>query len=274
MWIGIGVVSLLCCLFALAVVRNNRATPPREPTIASARTDLPSTPLPILPQPNEASPQPPGTLQPLNDASPEVTAARELVNNNPGDPFAHLQLSLALWDSGQVRPAMEEFAQASNLAGPDNKDFFLKAADEFKSREAWIATAGAYLRLVPMYRESSLPEDIETDFHEAVYKASEKKEMPLFVFFERIDNASLPLGFIARGRYALYNGTLEDANTQLKNAQNIKPDMYENYLLKAEIESKSGNKDEAKKILRSLSSDLGAPEWIRFMAENYFKSLQ
>jgi hypothetical protein len=150
----------------------------------------------------------------------------------------------------------------------------LKAAQEFKKREAWVPAAGMYLRLVPTYRAQGLPKDIENDFHEAVYKSAEQKDMPLFVFFERIDNISHPLGYIARGRYALFNGELKDAKAQLANAEKLKPEMYEVFLLKAEIEMKAGSQTDAKNILLSLSSDLGAPEWIRFMAENYLKKIQ
>jgi hypothetical protein len=48
--------------------------------------------------------------------------------------------------------------------------------------------------------------------------------------------------------------------------------MYEVFLLKAELEMKAGNQKKAKEIFLSLSSDLGAPEWIRVMAENYLKA--
>jgi uncharacterized protein HemY len=91
---------------------------------------------------------------------------------------------------------------------------------------------------------------------------------------ESIDTASPSLGHIARGRHALYNGSLEDAKTQLANAEKLEPDMYEVLLLKAEIAMKEGNSAETKDILLSLSADLSAPEWIRFMAENYLKTMQ
>ena len=98
--------------------------------------------------------------------------------------------------------------------------------------------------------------------------------MPLFVFFERIDNVDLPLGYVARGRYALFHGDAADAKAQLANAEKLQPDLYEVILLKAEIEMKLGSQSEAKTILLSLSSDLGAPEWLRFMAENLLKTIQ
>ncbi len=272
MWAGVGFVTLLCCLFAFVAFRNNRANPPVQPTIIASVEPVDEVPTSLSPTEAGSPDATPGL--PIKNDSPDVVAARELVNKNPGDPYAHLQLSLAMWDAGQVRPAMEELAQAANLAGPNNKDFYLKAAEEFRTREAWIAAAGVYLRLAPLYRNEEVPEDIENNFRESVYKASEQKDMPLFVFFERIDAVSLPIGYIARARYALYNGELTDAKAQLANAQKVKPDQYENYLLMAEIEFKTGSQADAKNIFLSLSSDLGAPEWIRLMAENYLSKIK
>ncbi len=274
-WIGIGVTSILCLAVAFFAVIKNIAKPQLNPT--AEPTTITSIEIPptaeLLPTlPGGRTPGGPLPTPQLNN-SPELAAAQELVNKNPGDPFAHLKLALALWDAKEFRPALEELAQSANLAGPNNKEFLLQAAQEFKSREAWVAAAGMYLRLVPIYRNEGMPVELENDFHEAIYKATEQKDMPLFVFFERIDNASLPLGYIARGRYALYNGDMKDARMQLSNAEKLKPDMYEVFLLKAEIEMKSGSQTEAKNILLSLSSDLGAPEWIRIMAENYLKAL-
>ncbi len=269
MWVGIGVVILLCFVVVVFAVRKNRATPPPTPTVAA--TLIPVTQvLPSIPQPIE----PNGNPTPVQNTSPELTVAIELAAKNPKDPDAHLALALALLDAKEVELAKEELAQAANLAGPNNKDFFLKAAEKFKVRGAWVPSAGMYLRLAQTYRKDNMPKEILNDFHEAVYKATEQKDMPLFVSFERIENADPPLSYIARGRHALFYGSLEDAKIQLANAEKEKPDMYEVALLKAEIEMKTGNQAEAKNILLSLSSDPKAPEWIRFMAENYLKTIQ
>jgi serine/threonine protein kinase len=265
-WIGAGLISLLCVAIAVTALSS----------AAQKNNDTPTTAASIVPATNA----PPATLLPARNVtpaalnlSPEVIAAQELVNKNPGDPQAHLKLALALWDAKEIRPAMDELAQAANLAGPANREFFLAAAKEFKAREAWVPAAGMYLRLAQSYRVKEMPADVQVEFHEAIYKASEQKEMPLFVFFERIDNVDLTLGYVARGRYALYNGDPAEARTQLSNAEKLQPDMYEVIFLKAEIEMKTGSQTEAKNIFLSISSDLGAPEWLRFMAENTLKKL-
>lgn len=271
MWAGVVVVALLCFLVAFIAIRGNRANPGLNPTQAATALLVTETP-PASPDLQNITPELP-PLTPLNQ-SPEVVAAQEEVNKDPGDPESHLKLSLAYWDVDQRRLSAESLAQAANLAGTTNKDFFFKAAEDFKLREAWVPAAAMYIRLVGAYGGEELPRDVEEDFHEAIYKSTEQKDMPLFVFFERIDSVDLPLGYIARSRYALFNGDVQVAQTQLANAQKIKPEMYENYLLMAEIEFKTGSQPAAKDILLSLSSDLGAPEWIRFMADNFLSTVK
>ncbi|MBL8076549.1 MAG: serine/threonine protein kinase [Anaerolineales bacterium] len=275
MWAAAGLLLVLCLGVAgmafLRSVRNLNTAATSTPVVSlppSTETLLP----PLSPQPNQT----PGQSQPggPGNTSPEITAAIDAVAKNPGDPNAHLGLALAYWDAGEKRLAAEELAQSANLAGPTNRDFFAKAAAEFKSREAWIPAAGMELRLVSAYTGENLPKNVEEDFHEAVYKAAEDKEMPLFVFFERIDSANLPMGYIARGRYSLFNGKIEDANAQLNNASKAKPDMYEVFLLRAEIAIKTKDLNTANNTLLSLSSDLGAPEWIRLFANNLLSTIQ
>ncbi|MBI5351376.1 MAG: protein kinase [Chloroflexi bacterium] len=262
MWVGIGIILLLCCMFAYVASRpKNPKTPDKATTVAS-----------IIPVTNLPPTAVQATLMPSN-ISPEVGAAQDMVNQNPSDPNAHLKLALALWDAKEMHAALDELAQAANLAGPNNKDFFLSAAMEFKKREAWVPTAEMYLRLNQSYRVKEMPIEIQNDFNEAIFKATEQKEMPL-LFFERIDNADTPLGFVARGRYALFNGDINEAIMQLSNAEKLQPDMNEAALLRAEVEAKMGNKENARKILISLGSNPSVPEWIRIMADIYLKTIQ
>jgi tRNA A-37 threonylcarbamoyl transferase component Bud32 len=265
-WAAVAVVVCLCLSVAAVALRNMAAPGNNVPTqTIPARATSTGVVATDTAAP-DGQPTPPA-------ASPEIAAAQELVANEPGSPDAHLQLSLAFWDNEQVRASIEELAQAANLAGPTNREFFAKAAEEFKTREAWVPAAGMYLRLVAAYGGEELPEDVEDDFHEAVYKAAEQKDMPLFVFFERVDAVDLPLGYVVRGRYALFNGSMQDAKAQLANAKKVRSDMYEVFLLEAEINFKDNQIPKARGILMSLASDLGAPDWVRFMADNYLKTM-
>jgi len=263
-----GAVALFACLFVMAVFRNKVLDVSDQFTQVPAQATATNPPLPQKVEPELPTP-PPGGLE----ESPEILAAREAVDRNPNDPDAHLQLALVLWDQGQPRSALEELAQAANLAGPSNREFFLKAAEKFMMREAWVASGGMYLRVIQTYPEGEVPPEIMMNFRESVYKASQEPEMPLFLFFERIDRVDQPLGLVARGRHSLYNGRMEDAKIYLENVKKMKPDLYEAFLFEAELNMKDDHADLAKGILLSLSSDLGASPWIREMANTLLKKI-
>ena len=214
---------------------------------------------------------PPSNIQ---NASPEINVAMDAVAQNPKDPDAHLGLSIALLEAKEFRPAMVELDNAVILAGVNNKDFLLKASEQFAEREAWGAAAGLYLRTASTYRDKSIPRELEDKVHEFVYKTAEQKDLQSVDVFERVDVFSPALGHIARGRHALYQGNLDEAKAQMVTAEKLIPNMPEAKMLKAEIEMKMGNKKEAKGTLLTLPPDPEMPEWIRLMAENYLKTIQ
>jgi len=270
-WALVGLTVIICSGLGLFVLRNN------FPRLLARREAATLTPFPVMPTSTPFVQETlPVVLTPISgdQTTPEIDRAMKLVSENPGDPDAHLQLSLAYWDANLADSSYESLAQAANLAGPANKDFFLKAAEEFKMREAWIPTAGMYMRIAALDRGNNMPPDVKDGLHEAVYRAAAEKDMPLFVFFERIDSYELSLGYIARGRYALYNGNIEEAKSQMLNAQKLRSDMREVYLLKAEIEMKAGSLETAKTIFTSISSDLGSPEWMRSIASELLETIK
>jgi serine/threonine protein kinase len=274
MWVSIGLIILLC-LVVIGLAVRNRLTRPAAPnalaTLAPAAQLLQDNPLP-QPEANGGAEQqaPPPEMQ---NSTPDVTIARELVAKDPSDPNTHLTLSLALWDAKEIRPAMDELLQATDLAGPANEDFLFSAAEKYAQREAWVPASSIYLRLASLHNQE-MPKELKNNFHEAVYKASEQKEAQLFIYFDRIDNVDQPLGHVARGRNALYQGNIEEAKAQVAAAEELIPGMHEASMLQAEIAIKTNKRKDAKTIMLSLTSDPEAPEWIRFMAENYLKTIQ
>ena len=110
--------------------------------------------------------------------------------------------------------------------------------------------------------------------HQAVYKASDHKDMPLVLQFEQIETIDPLIAAVARSRYTLYNGSLTDAKTYLSEAEKIDQNLPEITLLKAEIAMKDGNPTETKAILLSITTNPNMPEWIVFMANNYLLTMQ
>ncbi len=270
-WAGLGALILLCCAIAFFAIRNNRKNHPLVPANTEPSAPALQTPVPAATLPPTPSNQPPPPTP--SNASPELQAAIEAVAKDSRNPDAHLQLSLALWDAKELRRAFDEMMQAANLADPNTPDFFIHAAEEYKKREAWTLAASMYMRLPPLYKGGAMPEDLQNNLREAVYKASEQIANLDLKFFDRLDNFNQPLAHLARGRHALYNGKIEEAKRQLDQARKIKPDMPEAALLEAEIAMKEGDAKKAKDILTSLSTNNAIPEWIRATAGAYLQTL-
>jgi cytochrome c-type biogenesis protein CcmH/NrfG len=271
MYIAGAVVLLLCCGVAFAAIRNGRFTfpifgePATNSSVPPTVTALPE----LTPTPLEAT-SVPLTPTPL---SPEIAAALQLVQQNPNDPNAHLALSLAYWDQQLLRPALESLNQAANLAGQD-RQFFMRAALEFSGRDAWIATAAMYLRAIRTFGPNDkVPVELNEDFHEAVYRAAESAELPLYLPFDSIERTEQPLGLVARGRWALFNAELADARFALNQVRRLKPNFPEATLLEAEIDMKEQRFAEARQLLNILSADLGISDWINVLAEKLINQI-
>jgi Flp pilus assembly protein TadD len=225
------------------------------------------TPLP--PQETRRPPTPEHT------PDPAVLEAQKLVEANPRDPQANLQLALAYWDSGQIVPAFQALNTAANLAEPGDRAFFLDAAQQFASREAWVASAAMYIRAIRTLPPNSVtPVELETAMHESVYKAAGTDNMLNFLPFDSIARVDQPIALIAQGRSALFSGDTVAAREFLNQVKNLNPNLPEISLLEAEILFKEGQRDSAKQIFSNLAADLGFPDWIRKMADHYLLQLQ
>lgn len=270
MYIAGAVVLLLCCGVGFTAWRSGRFTLPFM--AAPTNTTVSTT---IAPNPEQTATSPGATTVPVTPTavSPEIAAALLKVQQNPNDPDAHLALSLAYLDARLQRESLESLNQAANLAGQD-RPFFLRAALEFSSREAWIPAAAMYLRAIRTFGPNdTVPAEITEDFHEAVYKAAETEELPLYLPFDSIERTEQPLGLVARGRWALFNGEVPDARFVLNQVKRLKPNYPEATLLEAEINMKDQRFAEARQLLTILSADLSNPDWIRVQAEKLLNQI-
>ncbi len=263
---AIMVILFVCLLFGFFALRNLRSNRPGALPFGAQPSAQPS-PRPTLAPPVVSG----GNTQAA--VSPEVTAALLAVQQNPDDPKAHLALGLAYWDAKQFHQAAETLDKAANLAG-SNQDFLLTAASELAAQGCWPGSAAMYLRAADLFQPGTVPQDVRDRLHEAVYKAAGIPEALTFLTFDRVTGFDQPLGWVARGRFALYFGSIAEARKALAQAQRIKPDFPEAVLLEAEIDIKDGKVAEARQLLLSISSNPAKPEWMHAEAEKLLTTLQ
>jgi len=262
-----GVLLTLLCVFAFFAFRQIRLGRQARQAPEPPPTQMVDTIQKVEPTQPSPAPQPPEP----NEAPPQVQEAQRVADANPNDPFAQLELALAFWDADMQRPAYETLNHAADL-GMENVDFLMEAGRQFHSREAWIASAAMYIRVYKHVGvRGDVPEEARTNFHEAVYKAAPNPELestyPLVDEIMRVDQ---PIGLVAQARHAFYNGRFDDAQVALNQVKQLLPNMPEATLLEGEMNVVEERFEAAKLILQPLMANLGAPEWIRVMAEVLF----
>jgi hypothetical protein len=199
---------------------------------------------------------------------PAIATALDHVKQNPNDPQANLDLSLAYWDAGNTRLSLLMLAKAADLAGPNNTQFFEHAGDQFKQRQAWIATAAMYLRAIKSIGPAEKPTiDLTTNYHEALYNASASPDMPSYLPFADLGRVEQPISLVAQARHLYYNRDPDQAHQILNQVKVLKPHMAEASLLEAEMDATEGKAFEAKQTLNILLADLNTPDWVREMAQ-------
>jgi serine/threonine protein kinase len=261
-FIAAAVLLAVACVFVFFALRQNRAD-------RLAAQDQEPVPTQVVDVPPEVEPTRPRSEQPppeRDEHPPEVQEAQRIAEENPEDPFAQLELALAFWDAGIQRPAYETLNHAADMAG-DNVEFLIEAGNQFHVRQGWIASAAMYLRAQKRLR-GDVPEEVITNFHEAVYMAAPNPELettyPLIDEIMRIDQ---PIGLVAQARHAFYNGKFDEAQVLLNQVNQLMPNMFEANLLEAEMAVIEERFDAANLLLQPLMADLGVPLWIRVMAE-------
>ena len=230
-----------------------------------------TAPLPSATQLSPATPVPVTNTQPAVPSQtplPVIATALNGVNQNPNDPQAGLELSLAYWDAGEPRLVLLTLAKAADLAGLNNTQFFVNAGDQFKQRQAWIATAAMYLRaLKSLGPAEKPPADLVTNFHEAIYNAAASPDMPSYLPFADLGRVEQPITLVAQARHLYYNGDPDQAHQTLNQVKVLKPHMPEASLLEAEMDATEGKTFEAKQTLNILLADLNTPDWVREAAQ-------
>ena len=264
--VGAGVLLLVCLAFVALAFRGrgrllaflDKPTVPAVPPAATVQQSVP---------PTLAAPKATAAL-PTPTVIPAVATALAGVSQNPNDAQAQLGLSLAYWDAGDMRASLLALAKAADLAGVDNTQFFVNAGDQFRGRQAWIATAAMYLRAVKSYGATAKPgADLVTNYHEALYNASVLPDMPSYLPFNDLGRVEQPIALVAQSRHLYYNGNPDQAHQLLNQVKVLKPHMAEASLLEAEMDAAEGKTFEAKQILNILLADLNTPDWVRELAQ-------
>ncbi len=265
-----GILILFCLAIVFIALRgSNRLRSPDPTTTISVPVIPPASAAVGTPLTNAATATSEAPGSPTATVAPAVATALNALNQNPKDPAANLAVSLAYWDVGQQQLALASLSIAADLAGPSNTQFFKDAGDQYKQRQAWIAAAAMYFRAIKSVGPTGKPtQDLVENFHEALYDASVRPELPSFLPFDALARVEEPIAKVAQARNLFYNGNPAQAHTILNQVNHLKPGMPEASLLQAEMDAKEGKTFEAKQLLNILLADLNTPGWVLVEAQD------
>lgn len=208
------------------------------------------------------------TLQPQLS----VEEAQRMVDDNPEDPFAYLQLAEAYWRANQPAQAEDAFNQALQLAG-DNREFFVISGDRFLAREMYALAAFMYRRALAL-SPGPPPEEIISRLREATYLGAVDPAIQRLINeppTEWLDQQFLE---VIRARGAMLRNELLPARETVNRLMAEGYHAPELHLLDCELLIAEGRLDEAREKLLALQSTPDLADWILREVEKILNKLR
>jgi hypothetical protein len=209
---------------------------------------------------------------PVGAANPVISDAFAKVEKNPDDPYAHLDLAIALGKVNRMQEAIGQLNRAADLAG-DDMDFFINAGDRLAEINFWPGVALMDLRLVRL-QMPDVPDESRNRLHQSVYFAFENPLAPQMIAFNEIGTLDEPLSLVAQAQFAMYvKNDLASARSVIDKLKNTKDSLPEIGLLEGQLALQNDNPEQAKRLLAGLESDSSLPQWIRDEADSMLNNI-
>lgn len=249
MWVAVAVVIFLCCIFTFLALRGNRQA------FTGLESDTPAFQESLLPI---VTPQ----------VAESLARAVERVEQNPTDPYAHLQLAAAYLDAGMPEMVQETMTRALEL-GAQDETFSWDACRQMEMRQVWLPAARACVQGAELHRQVSidLPPELKVLLYSVLFRAAPDPALEEFLPVERLLLLDEMMAHVVRARHQLYGDDLNGARQTLEAALQRWPDRPEVQLVEAEFLVRTGESEQALRVLDELQNRPALSEWILQEAE-------
>jgi len=213
--------------------------------------------------PEQPSPEPfQEAQQPSELDAVPLDEAQQLVNENPDDAWAWLELARAHWQAGRIQDGREALNRALDLVG-DDPNFYFDTAEELAEAQFWIEAAHLYLEAILRFTPGDVPPESRERLAEAAYWAAEQPQAEGEIPISRIAEVDPPIERVVKARNLFYRGQEDEAYSTVDQVLWDMPGMPEALYLQSEIFYTWGDVASAYDLLFELDERDDTPDWIR-----------
>ena len=196
----------------------------------------------------------------ISDGNDQISRAKQLVEENPDDPQAHLELGIAYFDTNQSRLGEDAFQQALSLSN-GALDVYLKVLEILKEKELWLNATKVYLEMFQSHPDQVGGPEMD-DFHKSAYLGATFPVAADYVPLTAIAEIDKEFEQILKARYLLFNENAERAQAILDELGESGRSYPEAQLVQAELYNVQGKTRDAAEILDVLLKSDDTPSWM------------
>ncbi len=204
----------------------------------------------------------------LEDANNQLGEAQARVEENPDDPWAHLELYDAYLILGMHDKANNAIQRALNLAG-ENHDIYNAAGDIAAMHGSWLQAAQLFSQSLKLSPEGGALEIADKLLQALYYGAAEEGAPEILDQMEfsalgdrqRINRLFFKDTLIAR--YKLHYEDMEEAEKMIEEIVSVAPNFTLARLVEAEVKLLKGDLDTSRMILLELDGKPGVTPWMQ-----------
>lgn len=209
------------------------------------------------------APGPGEILENIEAGSRDISEVQADLDNDPNNPYLHMELAAIYWENEQVQMANEEVVNVFGFA-EDEPVLYLDFGNLLAEHGAWVYAAPSYI--LAERNMSNPPGEINDYISQAVYLGAFDPQAMNILLNPDLELDSM-WAELVKARSALMENDFTQAENILDFVLSQNPDMPDALLFEVDLLIAQGKTREALRMVQILESRDDLPGWVYFELE-------